>query len=271
MWELIQKYEAKTVELLLTYGPKVILAAFFLYLGLNIINWLAKAFHNRLTKKLAYEKLPSRLNEIFIWLLRGVLLISVASMLGIETASFVAVIAAISLTIGLALQGALTNFASGVLLLLLRPFKVGDYVEIDKQVGFVKSIDVFYTTLITPLNVTIIIPNAAVAKTRISNFSTLGIVILELKVGVKDPQKITEAKLIIEEVLDKCAKILAEPHCLTVISEITQDEITLLAKPWVKTLDYWDTYYELVAALHLELQNRQIAVSTIGLDKARAL
>jgi small-conductance mechanosensitive channel len=71
--------------------------------------------------------------------------------------------------------------------------------------------------------------------------------------------------------LDKCAKVLTEPHCLVVISEITPEEIIILAKPWVKTLDYWDTYYELVAALHLELQNRQIAVFTIGLDNAQAL
>ncbi|MCS6904417.1 MAG: mechanosensitive ion channel [Bacteroidia bacterium] len=267
MWDVIKKYEAEAVELILGYGPKIVLATLFLYLGLKIIDAGKRLFHNRLVKKLAYENLPSYLSQIFAWLLRGVLFISVASMLGIETASFITLIAAISLAIGLALQGALTNFASGVLLLLFRPFKVGDYIEIDSQVGFVHSIDIFYTTLITPLNVTVIIPNSNIAKANISNFSALGIVILELKIGIASTDKQKQAQLIIENILSKHSSVLSEPHFRVFIAEVNFQEVLLVSKLWVKTLDYWETYYDLVALLQAEFQTHQIVISRITLDR----
>lgn len=167
-------------------------------------------------------------------------------MIGISTASFITIIGAAGLAVGLALQGSLANFAGGVLILIFKPFAVGDLIEAQGHLGVVKEVQIFNTILTTPNNKKIIIPNGALSNGSITNFSTEGKLRVDLTVGIDYGADIKKAKEIILKLLDADPQILKEPAPLVAVSELADSSVNLVVRPWCKTQDYWNVYYNTI-------------------------
>ena len=171
--------------------------------------------------------------------LKGLLLISVASMLGIETTSFIAVLGAAGLAIGLALQGSLANFAGGVLILIFRPYKVGDFVEAAGQSGIVKSIEIFSTVLTTGDNKTIILPNGSISNSAVINYSTQETRRVDLVFGIGYDDDLRRAKAVLESLINADERILKDPEPMVVVSNLGDSSVDITTRSWVNAADYW--------------------------------
>ena len=164
--ETISKYASEALDKLIDYLPTIILALVVLWIGNRLIKWAVKLLDRNLEKRGSDQSLRGFLKSLVSSLLRVVLILSVVGMLGVETTSFIAILGAAGLAVGMALQGTLANFAGGVLILLFKPYKVGDLIEAQGELGVVKEIEIFVTKLLSPENKTIIVPNGAMARFR---------------------------------------------------------------------------------------------------------
>ncbi len=258
--EQINIYTTKAVELLMQYAPKLLLALLVLVIGIKLINLFEKALRKGLKKARTDETLISFIGNFNSWLLKALLIISVASMIGISTASFITIIGAAGLAVGLALQGSLANFAGGVLILIFKPFAVGDLIEAQGHLGVVKEVQIFNTILITPTNKKVIIPNGALSNGSITNFSTEGKLRVDLSVGIDYGADIKKAKDIILNLLDNDPAILKEPAPLVAVSELADSSVNLIVRPWCKTQDYWNVYYGTIEKIKEALDENNIPI-----------
>lgn len=172
------------------------------------------------------------------------LIISVIQMIGVETTSFIAVLGAAGLAIGLAFQGTLANFAGGALLLVFKPYKVGDLIEAQGQLGVVKEIQIFTTILLSPQNKTIILPNGAVSNGDITNYTTEGKIRVDLTVGISYNSDIKKAKNILMDVMKSDENVLSDPAPFVGVSELADSSINLAVRPWSKPEHYWNVYFD---------------------------
>jgi small conductance mechanosensitive channel len=179
---------------------------------------------------------------------------------GVQTASFIAVLGAAGLAVGLALQGSLANFASGVLILVFKPFRVGDFVEISGVKGTVQAIHVFNTVLNAPDNVRIIVPNGQVTSGNILNYTINGTRRIDLTVCVSYDDDLRKARRVIEGVLAADSRILPEPAPLVAVSEMADSSMDFVVRPWVKTDDYWPVYFDLTEKLKVTLEEQGITI-----------
>lgn len=230
----------KAIELGINYGPKLILAVITLIIGLKIVN----AINSMMGKALKGmdDSLRPFLIGLVSTLLKVVLIIAVAGMVGIETTSFVAVLGAAGLAVGMALQGSLGNFAGSVLILIFRPFKVGDLINAQGQLGVVKEISIFCTLLNTGDNRTIIIPNGALAGGTIENLSSEALRRVDMEFGIGYGDSIDEAKQIISDTIYSCDKVLKDPACDIFVSGHGDSAVMIKVRPWCKKEYYWDVY-----------------------------
>ena len=164
--------------------------------------------------------------------------------LGIQTTSFIAVIGAAGLAIGLALQGSLSNFAAGFLMIIFRPFKVGDYIEGAGVAGTVETIHIFTTQLLTPDNKTVIIPNASLTADNITNYSAKGTRRVDFVFGIGYGDDIDKAKKIMADILAKDERIFKDPVPKIALVELADSSVNFVVRPWVKVEDYWDVYFD---------------------------
>ena len=178
------------------------------------------------------------------WMLKAVLLISVASMVGIETTSFVAVLGAAGLAVGLALQGTLQNFAGGALLLLFRPYEVGHLIQAQGHLGVVKEIQIFTTHLVTLDNKRAIVPNGAISNGDIVNFTAENQLRVDLVVGVAYDADLKAAKTVLMEILQKHDKVLSDPAPFVGVLELADSSVNLAVRPYVRPEHYWDVYFD---------------------------
>ena len=179
--------------------------------------------------------------------------------IGVQTASFVAIIGAAGLAIGLALQGSLSNFASGVLLILFRPLKTGEYVEAAGTSGTVESVQIFTTVLMTPDNKMVVIPNANILNGNIINYSRTGTRRVDLVIGVSYKADLAQTRTVLQSVLEKESRLLKEPSATIGVSALADSSVNFVVRPWVKTEDYWDVYFD----LH---ENIKIALDEAGIE-----
>jgi len=240
MEETIQKI----YDLVMLYGIKVIAALAIFIVG----RWVAKGFRKvaeRLMEKRNVDPTITGFvgNLTYIALLVFVI-IAALGQLGIQTTSFIAILGAAGLAIGLALQGSLANFAAGFLMLIFRPFKVGDYVEAAGVAGTVEVIQIFTTTLKTPDNKTVIIPNASVTGDNIVNWTVKGTRRVDMVFGIGYDDDIDKAKQIITDVLAKDERILNDPPTQIAVSELADSSVNFVARPWVNIADYWGVYFD---------------------------
>lgn len=241
--ENMEKYTDKAVELIMEYGPKLLLAIVVLIIGLWIIKNVVKRVGKMMEKRNVDPSLRPFLLSLIGVLFKVLLLISVMSMVGIAMTSFVAILAAAGLAIGLALSGTLQNFAGGVMILLFKPFKVGDLIEAQGYTGVVKEIQIFHTILVTPDGRTIILPNAPVSNGALVNKSTLPDRRVDISVGIGYGDDIDKARKVIQAVVAKDARILKDPGTDILVSELGDSSVNFAIRMWVKSADYWGVYF----------------------------
>jgi small conductance mechanosensitive channel len=234
----------KVYDLLMLYGIKVIAAIVIFIIG----RWVAKGFRSviqrLMDKKDVDPTITGFVGNLTYMALLVFVIIAALGQLGIQTTSFIAVLGAAGLAIGLALQGSLSNFAAGFLMIIFKPFKVGDYVEVADVDGTVESIQIFTTTLKTPDNKTVIIPNSNVTSNNIVNWTMKGTRRVDMVFGIGYDDDIDKAKQIMADVLAKDDRILKDPPMQIAVSELADSSVNFVVRPWVSIENYWGVYFE---------------------------
>ncbi|MBN2184729.1 MAG: mechanosensitive ion channel [Candidatus Krumholzibacteriota bacterium] len=258
--EGLQTYSDKAMELLMSYGPKLLMAMVTLVIGLWIIRLLGKTFSKGMERSKIDLSLRSFLLSLIRIILKVMLVISVASMIGIQMTSFIAILGAAGLAVGLALQGSLANFAGGVLILLFKPYKVGDFVDAGGHTGTIKEIQIFNTIMKTPDNKTIIIPNGALSNGSITNFSTESIRRIDMTFGIAYSDNIKKAKETLEAILKGDSRVLDDPAPTVAVSELGDSSVNFVVRPWCGSADYWGLYFDIHEKVKLEFDKAGISI-----------
>ncbi len=231
------------VEQLISYLPMVVGAILTLVIGFWVIGWITKVVQRTLERKAIDETVRPFLVSLVNVGLKVLLLLSVAAMFGIETTSFVAIFGALAFAVGMALQGSLGHFASGILLLTFKPYKVGDLVDLGGHVGTVEGIQIFNTVLKTLDNKRIIIPNGVVTSGVMINISGQEIIGVDMTYGIGYSDDIDKAREVIQQVANECPHVIDEPETLIKVSELADSSVNFLVRPWCKSEHYWDVYF----------------------------
>lgn len=243
--ERLKGFYDQAIALGTEYGGKIILAILVLIIGLWIIGKLSKIVQKHSQKAIPDETLAKFLGNIFEILLKVLLIISVASMMGIETTSFVAVLGAAGLAVGLALQGSLSNFAGGVMILIFRPFKVGDYVEAQSVDGVIKDIGIFVTTFETFDKRIVIVPNGPLANGNIINHTKSEIRAVEIPIGISYSDNIADAKAAMEAVIKNDSRVLQSEGNVVAVVDLGTSSVDFLVRAFVNTGDYWSLFFDI--------------------------
>ena len=230
------------IPMIMEYGSRVLLAVITLAIGWWLINVLTHRVGRLLAMRNADLALQHFITSLANIALKVMLIVSVASMIGVATTSFVAAIGAATLAIGLALQGSLANFAGGVLILLFRPFRIGDWIEAQGTSGTVDSIQIFHTVLRTGDNKTVIVPNGILSNGIITNTNRQPTRKVVFDVGVDYEADLQKAREVLLE-LAKDPRVLADPAAVAVVSTLGDSSITVSLRCWTKTADYWDVMF----------------------------
>ncbi len=235
-----EEYWKEFERILINYSPKIVSAFVILFIGLYAIRFL-----NRLTRKIMIKRnldptLSKFLADLLLWALRVLLFITFISKLGVETSSFVAILGAAGLAVGLSLQGSLSNFAGGMLIILFKPFRVGDTIFAQNVEGTVSEIQIFVTKLITGNNQTIFIPNGILSNGVITNYSLLGIRRADLLFSLSYETNIKTAKDIVMQVLQNHPNVLKNPAPTVTVKDLSESAIHLAIKPWANNADFGD-------------------------------
>ncbi len=246
--------------LLAKYGLKIIAAIAVLIIG-RIVAGLVKALIVKMMRKSKQdETLISFVSSLSYVALMAFVIIAALGQLGIQTASFVAIIGAAGLAIGLALQGSLANFASGVLMIIFKPIKVGDYIEGGGVAGTVQEIQIFNTILVTPDNKLVIVPNAQMTGGNIINYSSQGTRRVDMTAGIGYGDDIDKARSILKDILDADDRILKDPAYTIAVSELADSSVNFVVRPWVKTADYWDVKFTLTETIKKKFDENGISI-----------
>ncbi len=242
------------------YGFKLLGAIAILVIGI----WLAKLLSKTLGKILNKKEVDATLVKFVTSLVKIALItfvvIAAIGQVGVETASFVAVIGAAGLAIGFALQGSLSNFASGVMLIIFRPIKVGDYIEGGGSSGSVEEIGIFVTILRTPDNKVIYIPNSKLSGDNIVNYSVKDTRRVDMVFGIGYSDDIAKAKQVIESVLNSDSRILKDPAPMIVVSELADSSVNFAVRPWVNSADYWGVYFDTTETIKKKFDENGISI-----------
>ena len=251
----------KLTEMVMEYAPKLALAILLLVVGIKIINRLAGLVAKAMERAgMAKTIVPFISSSVGI-ALKVLLFFSIAGIVGIDTASFVAVLAAAGFAIGLALQGSLSNFAAGIIILLFRPYKIGDWIEVGEKFGKVEEIQIFNTIMVTPGQKTLIIPNGQVVDNIVTNFSEKGQVRLELAVTMPYDESFPRVQDIILEVLRHTPGVLTDPEPEVGIESFDSHSIILTVRPYVKPDDYWPVTFEVNARIKAAFYEHHVKVA----------
>lgn len=258
--EQVNLYTVKAIDMIINYAPQFILAVIVLLVGLWIIKWITKGVKISMQKSNANPTLIPFISNLISWGLKALLIISVASMVGIATTSFVAVLGAAGLAVGLALQGSLSNFAGGVLILLNKPYGIGDFIEAQGHMGSVQEIQIFNTILLSPDNKRIIIPNGAMSNGSIVNFNIEGKRRIDMVFGISYESDIAKAKEILLNLLKADERVFTDPAPIIAVSELADSSVNIIVRPWSSTADYWGIYWDMMEKGKKELEAAGITI-----------
>ncbi len=250
----------KVQELITLYGLRIIAAAVIFIVGRWVAKGLKRFMVRALTKGKVDETLVSFLGHLTYFTLLAFIVIAALNQLGIQTTSFIAILGAAGLAVGLALQGSLANFAAGILMIIFRPFRVGDYVEGGGTAGIVEEIQIFTTKLRTPDNKSIIIPNSKITGDNIVNYSAKDSRRMDMIVGVSYDDDYDQVKEVLQDILAKDGRILEEPPPTIGIVEFGDNSVNFAFRPWVKTAEYWDVYFALTEAIKKRFDEEGITI-----------
>jgi small conductance mechanosensitive channel len=248
------------LDLALKYGGQLVLAILTLLIGLWVIGKIVKGMKKMFEAKGFDASLQSFLISLTGIVLKIMLVISVVSMLGVEMTSFVAILAAAGLAIGMALSGTLQNFAGGVMILIFRPFKVGDYITSEGHSGTVKEIQIFHTILNTPDKKTIILPNGPVSNGSTVNYSTEPVRRVDFTFGIGYNDDIDKAKQVIMGIIEKDERILKDPAPFVGVINLGESSVDLVTRVWANAGDYWDIFFEMQETVKKEFDRQGVSI-----------
>lgn len=257
--ENAQVWIDKAIDFIVEYGPKVVGAILIFLIG----SWIIKRIMGMLRKGMAKSKYDDSLQRFLLnlisWALKVILVLVVISTLGVDVTTFAAVIAAAGLAVGLALQGSLSNFAGGVLIMIFKPYRIGDLIEAQGVLGVVKEIEIFTTKLVTPENKLAIVPNGAMANGNIVNYSEEGKIRVDTVVGVGYDEDIKKTKQVLMEVLTSNPKVLKDPAPSVNVMELADSSVNFAVRPFCKPEHYWDVYFA-------TYENAKLALDKAGIE-----
>ena len=257
--EKAEKWMDYGIELAQEFGPKVLTSLLIFIIGLWVIKKIIGGTRKVMSTSKYDESLQRFLLSMVSWVLKIFLILVVIGQLGINITTFAAVIAAAGLAVGLALQGSLSNFAGGVLIMIFKPYKIGDLIEAQGVLGAVKEIEIFTTKLITPQNKLAIVPNGAMANGNIINYTAEGKMRVDTTIGIGYGEDIKKAKEVLLEVLTTNPKVLKDPAPSVNVSELADSSVNLAVRPFCTPEDYWDVYFS-------TLENCKIALDKAGIE-----
>lgn len=235
---LLADYFNRFLTIIIDYSPRLITAFIILFIGLYVIRLINRLVRRIMVNREIDPTLSKFSADILLWILRVLLFVTFISKLGIETSSFVAILGAAGLAVGLSLQGSLSNFAGGMLIILFKPFRVGDTIEAQNVIGTVKEIQIFVTKLIAANNQTIFIPNGILSNGVITNHSMQGKRRADLVFSLSYDTNIKEAKAVVMQVMQSHPKVLKMPEPAVVVRDLTDNAIHLAIRPWAKNEDF---------------------------------
>jgi small conductance mechanosensitive channel len=267
--EHIANYAETFIQVLIDYSPKLISAFLILFVGIYAIRIINKLLRKIMVKRELDPTLTNFLSDILLWVLRVLLFVTFISKLGIETSSFVAILGAMGLAVGLSLQGSLSNFAGGMLIIVFKPFKVGDTIEAQGVLGTVSEIQIFVTKLINGNNQTIFVPNGALSNGTIINYSLQGFRRADLTLSISYDTDIKKAKDIITEVLKNNPKVLKTPEAEVSVKLLTDSSIQLAVRPWANNADFGAVFSETLESCKLAFDAAGIVIQPFVKEVSR--
>ncbi|MEF9944994.1 MAG: mechanosensitive ion channel family protein [Lachnospiraceae bacterium] len=266
-------YLQSQIPELISFGIRVLLAFVFFFIGSKLIQWVRKIVRRSIERSQADKGVEQFVDSLLKFSLYILLLFSIATKFGVESSSVAALIASGGVAIGLALQGSLSNFAGGVLILLLKPFVVGDYIVEDshKNEGTVKEIQIFYTKLSTVDNKIIVIPNGTLANTSMTNVTAKDRRRLDLTVSISYQADLKKAKQVIKNLLQQNRSVLKEEEMIVFVDQLAESAVVIGARVWVEMDEYWTARWELLEEIKLALDAHQIEIAyphvTVQMDE----
>ncbi|MEY4876882.1 MAG: Small-conductance mechanosensitive channel [Bacteroidota bacterium] len=265
-----EQYADKFITMGIEFAPKLLGAVVLYFVGSWAIKWLGKLMNTVMSQRHYDPSLQTFLSSLVKIVLTVVLLITVVGMLGVNTTSFAALLAGAGLAIGAALNGTLGNLAGGVMLLMFKPFKVGDLLEAQGNVGVVTDMGIFSTIILTPENKTVILPNGALSTGIITNLSAHGSLRVDLVMAIAADQSIEKAKSVAVETMLANDKVLKNPAPSVNVLKAGDGMITLAVRPFCNQPDYWDVYFGITEAVKEAFDKNNIAApvpTTITINK----
>ncbi|MAT93852.1 MAG: mechanosensitive ion channel protein MscS [Halioglobus sp.] len=254
------------------WGLKILTALIIFYLGRMVVNIVVNGVKRLLQSRGMDEILVGFLSSILRWVLLLFVVVAALSQLGIDTTSLVALLGAAGLAIGLSLQGSLSNLASGVMLIIFRPFTKGDFVEAGGATGVVDKISIFTTTMTTPDNKEIIVPNGAILDNNITNFSARDTRRVDMVFGISYDDDLLKAKKLLEEIVTADERVLDEPAPVIALSELGDSSVNFVVRPWVKSADFWGVFFDTQETVKLRFDEAGISIPypqmDVHMDKA---
>ena len=264
--EAITKWFEDNQDLLISYAISLVTALLILWIGFKIARLVSSSLKKAMVKKSIDPAVASFAASLTHAIVAAAVIIAALSHVGVQTATFVAILGAAGLAIGLSLQGSLANFASGILITVFRPFKAGDFVEAGGVAGVVKEIQIFSTTLTTPDNKFVVVPNARITGDAITNFSRLDTRRIDMVIGVSYSADLQKTEELLKRVLDEHPNVLKEPGYTVGVSELADSSVNFVVRPWVKTSEFWPTKFALTKQIKQELDLAGIGIPFPQMD-----
>lgn len=262
----LENYTTGFLKILIDYSPKLISAIVILFVGIYAIRLINRLVRKIMVKRDLDPTLSKFLADILIWILRVLLFVTFISKLGIETSSFVAILGAAGLAVGLSLQGSLSNFAGGMLIILFKPFRVGDTIEAQGIIGTVSEIQIFVTKIISANNQTIFVPNGILSNGIITNFSVAGLRRMDLVFSLSYDTDIKMSKEIVMQVMKSHPKVLKTPEPIVLVKDLTDNAIHLAIRPWSKNEDFGQVSSDILEQCKTAFDEKGIAIQPFVRD-----
>lgn len=262
----IQKYLDQLIEMAISYGPNLILALVTFIIGSWVISGIIKGLGNTMQKREMDPSLTPFFKSLLNITLRIMLIISVLSMVGIEMTSFVAILGAAGLAIGLSMQGTLQNFAGGVMILLFKPFKVGQFIDGGGYMGTVKEIRIFNTIMTTPDNKRIIIPNGSLAGSSLTNFSAEETRRVDWTFGIAYGDDYDKAKALLLSWIEADPRALKDPEPFIALSALADSSVNIVVRVWVNPADYWGLFFDMNEKVYKEFGDHGLNIPFPQMD-----
>ncbi len=257
----IDKYLNQAKDSLVEFVPKALLAIFVFWIGMKILKKVITIFSLALEKSGISDNIRPFLTSVIDALLKIVLVFVVVGILGINTSSFVALIAAAGFAIGMALQGSLSNFASGILVLVFKPYVTGDWIKVDGKFGKIDEIQLFNTIIETPGHKTLIVPNSKITDNIVTNYSKKGFIRIELNVTMPYAESFPNVKSIIEKAINGTPKMLLDPSPEIGIESYDSHSIIVAVRPYCRPDDYWEVSFEVLERIKSAFHKNKIQVA----------